>query len=151
MSVTLMNCVFIGIIVIIFLASISTLPGILTQIMLVIGGIGYLRCGNILSSTDSTIHSNKYLSPFSLYLYSSFKRQFILQIITLFSTLAFSFFPIIESIFTPSLHITSIGAVVIIGSIGQGFKGVANSTYVCNVQGGCTYRLNDREQQECQC
>ena len=51
----LMSHVFIGLRIIIFLAKISAFPGILMQIILVLGGFWKLRCGNSLSKTYSTI------------------------------------------------------------------------------------------------
>ena len=51
----MMNRVFIGLIIIMFLDRISTLPRILMQIMLVFGGFWKLSCDNILINTDSKI------------------------------------------------------------------------------------------------
>ena len=49
-----MNHMYIGLRMIMFRYRISTLPGILTQIMSVLGSFWELRCGNILSKIDST-------------------------------------------------------------------------------------------------
>ena len=77
-----MNHVFIRLNIIMFTDMISTLPGVLTQIMLVLAGFWSLRYGNILCMTDSTIQEKYNLSTFSLYLYNSVKRQVMLEIIT---------------------------------------------------------------------
>ena len=63
-----MSHMFIGMSIIMLLDKISTLTGILMQIMLVLGGFWKLRCGNILSKIDSTSQENNYLAPFMIYL-----------------------------------------------------------------------------------
>ena len=65
-----MSHVFIGLSSIMFLAKISTFPGILIKIMLVFGGVWKLKCGNKLSKTYDTRQENNYLAPFILYLYN---------------------------------------------------------------------------------
>ena len=82
-----------------------------------------------MSRTYSTIHSNTYLENFSLYLSKYVKHQFMLEIVTSLSTSSCSFYPIIDSIFTASLQIISIGVVVCIGSIDQGLEFMSKRSY----------------------
>ena len=73
-----MNRVFIRPSTIMFLAMISTFPGILTQIMLVHDVFLNLSCGDSLIRTYYTDQANNYPETFSPYLYNSGKFQFIL-------------------------------------------------------------------------
>ena len=124
-----MNRLFIGMSIIMFLARISTLPGIQTQLMFLLGGICKIRFWNILSKKYSTSKANNYLSPFILYPSDSIKDQFMMEIITSLSTSSFSLCPIIGSRCTSTLIIISIISVVLIFSIAQGFKCMDKGTY----------------------
>ena len=73
-----MKRLFVGLIIIMFLYSISTFLGIMIQNMLMLASFGYLICGESLSRKYYTIQENNYLATFSLYLYNSVKRQFML-------------------------------------------------------------------------
>ena len=123
------NRVFIAMNTIMFLDKISTLPLILTQIMVVLDSFGDLRCGNILSGIYSTIQVNNYLAPFSLYFSNSAKHQFMSKIITSSTTILCFFCTIIEAICITALKIMFIGAVLLIGYIDQVLKGMSKLTY----------------------
>ena len=120
---------FIGMGIIMFLVKISTFMGILMQIMLVFGVFGNLRCENILGKTYSISQETDYLAPFILHISNSAYCQFILETITSSSPSSSHFFHIIEHICMTALQYLSVGEVILIGSIENRFKCMANHTY----------------------
>ena len=62
-----MKHMFIRMKLIMFLSRISIPPGIMTQIMLVLGSFCKLSCDNIPSKTDYTSQENNYLEPFIIW------------------------------------------------------------------------------------